>query len=263
MFLAFRRATGCRGWSAALRYGHTGPELNLPRTQASAAPRILVADDEENIADLVSTALGYEGYEVATATTGLATIEAVASFRPDLLMLDVMFPDLDGFEIQRRLGERGLDVPIIFLTARDSMSDKIQGLSGGADDYITKPFSLKEVTLRAKTVLRRVQGGDYAKARLRFADLEMDESTHEVWRGGEAVSLTATEFALLRFLMLNPRMVLSKSTLLRHVWNYHHDAEGTVVETYLSYLRKKVDNKDPRLIHTIRGVGYTLRLPAA
>jgi two-component system OmpR family response regulator len=233
------------------------------RTQSASPPRILVADDEEGISSLLSTALGYEGYEVATAATGRAAIDAVATFRPDLVLLDVMFPDLDGFEVQRRLAERGSDVPIIFLTARDSMSDKITGLSAGADDYITKPFSLQEVTLRARTVLRMAANVEFARARLRFHDLEMDESTHEVWRAGEPIALTATEFALLRFLMLNPRKVLPKATLLRHVWNYQHDAQGTVVETYLSYLRKKIDCHEPRLIHTIRGVGYTLRLPAA
>ena len=235
--------------------------MNLARATSPAPARVLVADDEEGIANLVSRALSYEGYEVAIATTGREAIEAVASFRPDLVMLDVMFPDLDGFEVQRQLAGRGFDVPIIFLTARDSMADKITGLDGGADDYITKPFSLKEVTLRARTVLRRTRNTEFARARLRFADLEMDESTHEVWRGSEPVNLTATEFALLRFLMLNPRRVLSKATLLQHVWNYHHETEGTVVETYLSYLRRKVDYREPKLIHTVRGVGYTLRMP--
>jgi two-component system OmpR family response regulator len=172
-----------------------------------------------------------------------------------------MLPDLDGFEVQRRLVERGQRVPVLFLTARDATEDKIRGLTIGADDYVTKPFSLEELIARVRAVLRRARGSAPQEGRLQFSDLEMDEDTHEVWRGGRAIDLTATEFNLLRFLLANPRRVLSKGQILDHVWNYDFGGDSSIVETYISYLRKKVDVDGPRLIHTVRGVGYVLRLP--
>ena len=228
-----------------------------------ARTRVLVVDDEPNITDLVATALRYAGFQIQTAGTGRKAQEAVSSFRPHLLILDVMLPDLDGFEIARRLVAAGERVPILFLTARDATEDKIRGLTLGGDDYVTKPFSLDELVARVRTVLRRTNGAIDAPARLEFADLELDEETHEVWRAGADIELTATEFKLLRFLMQNPRRVLSKAQILDHVWNYDFGGDANVVETYISYLRKKIDRFDPPLIQTVRGVGYCLRLPRA
>ena len=173
-----------------------------------------------------------------------------------------MLPDLDGFEVQRKLVDRGRRLPVLFLTARDATEDKVRGLTIGGDDYVTKPFSLEELIARIRAVLRRAHGPEAESGRLHFADLEMDEDTHEVWRGGQSVELTATEFNLLRFLLSNPRRVLSKSQILDHVWNYDFGGDSSIVETYVSYLRKKVDALEPRLIHTVRGVGYVLRLAA-
>ncbi|HEY7761740.1 MAG TPA: response regulator transcription factor [Actinomycetota bacterium] len=223
--------------------------------------RVLVVDDESNITDLVTTALRYEGFEVASAHDGREALAAVDSFRPDLIVLDVMLPDLDGFEVQRRLLDRGRPTPVVFLTARDATEDKVRGLTIGGDDYVTKPFSLEELVARIRSVLRRVQGSAPVADRLRFADLEMDEDAHEVWRGGRSIELTATEFSLLRFLLMNPRRVLSKAQILDHVWHYDYGGDPAIVETYISYLRKKVDAVEPHLIHTVRGVGYVLRLP--
>jgi len=223
--------------------------------------KVLVVDDESNITDLVATALRYEGFEVAAAHDGREALTAVESFRPDLIVLDVMLPDVDGFEVQRRLLDRGRSTPVVFLTARDATEDKVRGLTIGGDDYVTKPFSLDELVARIRSVLRRVQGATPAAERLRFADLEMDEDAHEVWRGNRAIELTATEFSLLRFLLMNPRRVLSKAQILDHVWHYDFGGDPAIVETYISYLRKKVDAVEPHLIHTVRGVGYVLRLP--
>jgi two-component system OmpR family response regulator len=231
-------------------------------TAPAAEARILVVDDEANITDLVATALRYVGFEVATASSGREALAAASQFRPDLMILDVMMPDLDGFEVTRRLRSDGQRVPVVFLTARDATEDKVAGLTVGGDDYVTKPFSLEELVARVRAVLRRVMGDGEQPARLKFADLEMDEDTYEVWRAGQPVALTATEFKLLRYLLLNARRVLSKSQILDHVWNYDFDGDGNVVETYISYLRKKVDSVEPSLIHTVRGVGYTLRLPS-
>ncbi|MGI8425853.1 MAG: response regulator transcription factor [Actinomycetota bacterium] len=225
--------------------------------------RVLVVDDEANITDLVATALRYEGFEVTTAATGREALKAATSFRPSLVVLDVMLPDQDGFEVQRRLGTEGLKIPVLFLTARDGIEEKVRGLTMGADDYVTKPFSLQELVARVRAVLRRVEGAQAQSGRLRFADLEMDEDAHEVWRGKTEIELTPTEFTLLRYLMLNVRMVLSKTQILDHVWNYDFGGDAGVVETYISYLRKKVDRTGPPLIHTVRGVGYSLRLPRA
>lgn len=231
-------------------------------TGAGPEARILVVDDEPNITDLVATALRYVGFEVSTASSGHEALAAASRFRPDLMVLDVMMPDVDGFEVTRRLRSEGQRIPVVFLTARDATEDKVAGLTVGGDDYVTKPFSLEELVARVRAVLRRSLGEADDSARLRFADLEMDEDTYEVWRAGQPVALTATEFKLLRYLLLNARRVLSKSQILDHVWNYDFDGDGNVVETYISYLRKKVDSVEPPLIHTVRGVGYTLRLPS-
>ena len=223
--------------------------------------RVLVVDDEPYITDLVATALRYEGFDVAIAGRGRDALALVETFRPDLVVLDIMLPDLDGFDVQRRLSERGGRLPVLFLTARDATEDKVRGLTVGGDDYVTKPFSLEELIARIRAILRRARGDERETERLRFADLEMDQGTHEVWRNGQAVDLTATEFNLLRFFLANPRRVLSKAQILDHVWNYDFGGDSSIVETYVSYLRKKVDAQAPRLIHTVRGVGYVLRMP--
>ena len=222
------------------------------------ATRVLVVDDEANITDLVATALRYEGFEVEVRSSGRAALEGVASFRPRLIVLDVMLPDLDGFEVSRRLQADGRRVPILFLTARDATEDKVRGLTLGGDDYVTKPFSLEELVARVRAVLRRTDD-ESASAVLQFGDLEMDDDSHEVFRAGTSVDLTATEYKLLRYLLSNPRRVLSKSQILDHVWEYDFGGDGNVVETYISYLRKKLDPLGPPLIHTVRGVGYCLR----
>jgi two-component system OmpR family response regulator len=227
--------------------------------------RVLVVDDESNITELVGTALRYVGFEVATAANGRDAMETARTFRPEIIVLDVMLPDLDGFEVTRRLRGEGLRAPILFLTARDGTEDKVAGLTIGGDDYVTKPFSLEELVARVRAVLRRVGSGEGANkpgSRLTFADLELDEDTYEVFRAGEIITMTPTEFKLLRYLMLNARRVLSKSQILDHVWNYDFGGDANVVETYISYLRKKIDRWEPRLIHTVRGVGYSLRLPS-
>lgn len=228
-----------------------------------AETRILVVDDEPNITDLIATALKYEGFRVDVAASGRTAVAAVANFSPHLMILDIMLPDFDGFEVHRRLGSERASVPTLFLTARDSTEDKVRGLTVGADDYVTKPFSLEELIARVRAILRRSHGAGSPGNRLSFADLEMDEDTREAWRGGKAIDLTTTEFNLLRYLLANPRLVLSKSQILDHVWQYDFGGDANVVETYVSYLRKKVDYVDPPLIHTIRGAGYSLRLPPA
>ena len=227
----------------------------------NGAPRILVVDDEPNIAELLSAALTLEGYQVGVAATGAEAIEQVRSFRPNLVMLDVMLPDFDGTEVCRRLRNQGEQMPIVFLTARDTTQDKVEGLSMG-DDYVTKPFSIEELTARVGAILRRA--GEVAAADvaiLQFADLTMNIDTHEVWRDEQPVELTATEFNLLRYLLENARRVISKSELLDNVWGFEFRGEPNIVETYISYLRKKIDDREPALIHTIRRVGYTLRMP--
>ena len=230
-------------------------------TAETAKTRILVVDDEPNITDLVGTALRYEGFDVEVAATGRAALAKGQTFRPELMVLDVMLPDLDGFDVVRRLRNERLPVSVVFLTARDGTEDKVNGLTLGGDDYVTKPFSIEELVARVRAVLRRTRGTEVGGSpRLTFADLEMDEDTREVWRGETRVELTATEFKLLRYLLLNARRVLSKAQILDHVWEYDFDGDANVVETYISYLRKKIDRVEPRLIHTVRGVGYTLRL---
>ena len=221
--------------------------------------RILVVDDEPYITDLLSTALRYEGFKVDVATTGSEALQLARSGRPDLVLLDVMLPDMQGIEVCRRLRDIGDAVPVVFLTARDATEDKVAGLTMG-DDYVTKPFSLDELVARVRAVLRRTAGGEVG-AELRFADLEMNVETHEVWRHGRLVELTATEFKVLEYLLENARRVVSKSEILDHVWDYDFNGDPNIVETYISYLRKKIDDVEPQLIHTVRRVGYTLRLP--
>jgi two-component system OmpR family response regulator len=224
------------------------------------ALRILAVDDEESITDLLGMALRYEGFDVQVAHTGRQALRAVTDRRPHLLILDVMLPDLDGFEIAKRLASRGDKVPILFLTARDATEDKVRGLTLGGDDYLTKPFSLEELVARVRAILRRA--GDLEETtHLSFEDLEMNDEAHEVRRGGTRVELTATEYKLLRYLLMNAGRVVSKSQILDHVWNYDFGGDGNVVETYISYLRRKLDGLGPPLIHTVRGVGYSLRAP--
>jgi two-component system, OmpR family, response regulator len=225
--------------------------------------RILVVDDEPSIVDAVATSLRYEGFDVEEATTGRAALVAAQQRPHDLIVLDVMLPDLDGLEVTRRLRADGVRVPILFLTARDALEDKIAGLTVGGDDYVTKPFALAEIVARARAILRRSGGDDLDDGVLTFADVKMDEAAHEVQRGGVPIQLTATEFNLLRFFLLNPRQVLSKAQILDHVWHYDFGGDANVVETYVSYLRKKLERHGPPLIHTIRLVGYALREPTA
>ncbi len=229
-----------------------------------AAPaHILVVDDEPAITELLATALRYMGYQVTVAPTGFAALDAAATVAPDLVVLDVMLPDIDGFEVCRRLRDARDHVPVMFLSARDSEDDRVTGFVRGGDDYVTKPFSLEELTLRISALLRRVgkgrDGDEDALPRLRYRDLEMDEDRHQVWRSGREALLSPTEFRLLRYFLLNPERVLSKQQILDHVWQYDFNGEDNVVETYVSYLRRKLDDAGPRLIRTVRGFGYVLR----
>ena len=231
---------------------HTAPD----------AVRVLVVDDERAITDLVAMALKYEGFAVATASTAKQARAEVMDFRPALIVLDIGLPDEDGFALVQRLIGDGIKVPVIFLTARDSTEEKVRGLTLGGDDYVTKPFSIEELVARVRVVLRRHAGsGELANTRLQLADLELDEETHEVFRAGEIVELTNTEFRLLRYLLMNAGRVLSRSQILDHVWKYDFGGDASVLETYISYLRRKVDQVQPSLIHTVRGVGYVCRVP--
>jgi two-component system OmpR family response regulator len=227
-----------------------------------AEATLLVVEDDPNILELLSASLRFAGFDVRTAVSGSTAITASADVRPDLVVLDVMLPDLDGFEVIKRLRADSGRIPVVFLTARDATDDKIRGLTLGGDDYVTKPFSLEELTARIRAVLRRT-AGEHTSSKLNFADLELDEETHEVRRSGNLVQLSPTEFKLLRYLMLNPNRVLSKAQILDHVWNYDFRGDDNIVESYISYLRRKIDNVQPRLIQTLRGVGYVLRKPAA
>ena len=224
--------------------------------------RILVVDDERSITDLVAMALKYEGFTVKTAPNAREARHAVMDFRPNLIVLDVGLPDEDGFTFVQRLVTDGLKVPVIFLTARDATEDKVHGLTVGGDDYVTKPFSIEELVARIRVVLRRHQpsNGHHA-SKLVLHDLELDEETHEVLRSGRPVELTRTEFRLLRYLLINSGRVLTRAQILDHVWDYDFGGDASVLETYISYLRRKVDTVDPALIHTVRGVGYVLRVP--
>ena len=227
--------------------------------------RVLVVDDESSITELLSTALRYMGYDVTTARTGMSALEAASRTPPDVVVLDVMLPDIDGFEVCRRLRADGDFVPVIFLTARDAEDDRVTGFIRGGDDYVTKPFSLEELTLRISALLRRTRAAtsDSETQRLRYRDLELDEDRHQVWRAGEEVRLSPTEFRLLRYLLLNSERVLSKQQILDNVWQYDFNGEDNVVETYVSYLRRKVDDTEPRLLRTVRGFGYVLRADGA
>ncbi len=225
----------------------------------SSGPRILVVDDEPSIVDAVATALRYEGYDVDEATAGREAIRLVTEREPDLIVLDWMLPDIEGIEVGRRLRERGFKSAILFLTAKDATENKVEALRAGGDDYVTKPFSLAEIVARVQAILRRTQGalpGDV----LTFADLTLDEQRHEVFRGDTRVELTGTEFNLLRYFMLNPRRVLSKGQILQNVWRYDFGGNSNVVETYVSYLRRKLHAAGPPLIRTIRQAGYMLEL---
>ena len=223
--------------------------------------RVLVVDDEPNIVDVVSMALRHNGFDVDTVVTGAGALARAREWRPHALVLDVMLPDIDGFEVARRLSDEHAQVPILFLSARDATADKVRGLTTGGGDYVTKPFSLEELIARLRNMLRRTGSLHETSGRLVFADLELDEDTHEVSRAGTAVELTATEYRLLRYFMLNPRRVLTRAQLLDHVWSYDFAGDARILETYMSYLRKKVDAGRPPLLHTVRGVGYSLRLP--
>jgi len=233
-------------------------------TVMAAEARLLVVDDEPNIRELLSASLRFAGFDVTTAADGQQALTAARKEHPDLLVLDVMMPGVDGFEVVRRLRSEGVHAPVLFLTAKDSTEDKVAGLSLGGDDYVTKPFSLEEVVARIRAILRR-NGvtAEQQQSRLTFADIEMDDDTHEVWKAGEPVALSPTEFKLLRYFLQNAGRVLSKAQILDHVWNYDFRGDDNIVESYISSLRRKVDTTQPRLIHTLRGVGYVLRKPAA
>lgn len=224
--------------------------------------RLLVVEDEPNIRELLATSLRFAGFAVTTSASGAEAVQQATRETPDLIVLDVMLPDVDGFTVTRRIRDAGRHIPIVFVTARDSVDDKIKGLTVGGDDYVTKPFSLDEVIARIRAVLRRTRGEQDADAGLRFADLELDEDSHEVRRAGRVIETSPTEFNLLRYLMLNPNRVLSKAQILDHVWDYDFRGESGIVESYISYLRRKIDTEGlPPLIHTKRGVGYVLKLP--
>ncbi|MCE1177826.1 MAG: response regulator transcription factor [Micrococcales bacterium] len=232
----------------------------MKSTQPEA--RLLVVEDEPNIRELLATSLRFAGFEVSVAGDGRTALDLALRSEVDLVVLDIMLPDLDGFTVTRRLREAGVHAPIVFLTARDSIDDKVKGLTVGGDDYVTKPFSLEEVVARIRAVLRRTKGEVDDSATLRFEDLELDEESHEVRRAGKVIEVSPTEFKLLRYLMLNPNRVLSKAQILDHVWDYDFRGEMGIVESYISYLRRKIDIDDlPRLIHTKRNVGYVLRTP--
>jgi two-component system OmpR family response regulator len=222
--------------------------------------RVLVVDDEENLAFVVAAAFRLASFDVASARSGADALREAERFRPDLVVLDVMLPDLDGFDVCRRMRAEGNDVPVIFLTARDSTDDRLRGLTIGGDDYMTKPFSVEELVARARVILRRIGIASGADV-LRFDDLELDDDSHRVMRAGAEVPLSPTEYKLLRFLLRNRGRVLSRNQILDHVWDYDFDGESTVVETFISSLRRKLDLGGPAVIHTVRGVGYRLGTP--
>jgi two-component system OmpR family response regulator len=241
----------------------TAVDTVRPGTDDQRPVRALVVDDERSITELIRTVLGYEGWQVRTADSGQGALSEMRTFDPDVVILDVMLPDLSGFEVLQRFRREGFDAPVLFLTARDATEDRVQGLTLGGDDYVTKPFSLDEVVARLHALLRRAgitQGSrDHV---LQVADLVLDEDSREVRRGGDLIELTKTEFELLRFLMVNARRVVSKAQILDRVWNYDFGGQANIVELYIGYLRRKVDRDRVPLIHTVRGVGYVLRSPA-
>lgn len=236
----------------------------MSQSTQAATQRILVVDDENSISELIATSLRFVGFDVRTAATGSEALTIAEEFKPHALILDVMLPDQNGFEVCRQLRLDGHNVGVLFLTAKDAVEDKITGLTIGGDDYVTKPFSLEELVARLRALLRRTGATqvDSDEEKVRFADLELDEATHEVRRAGNLIELSPTEFLLLRYLMINADRVVSKSQILDHVWQYDFRGDAGIVETYISYLRKKIDIYEPALIHTVRGVGYRLRLPA-
>jgi two-component system OmpR family response regulator len=237
----------------------SAPAADLTRPDGSPL-RVLVVDDEVNIAELISMALRYEGWQVSTAHTGTAAVNTARDVAPDAVVLDMMLPDIDGLEVLRRMRSTLPDVPVVFLTARDAVEDRVAGLTAGGDDYVTKPFSLEELVARLRGLMRRSGAHRAASSSvLAVGDLELDEDSHGVSRGGEEIGLTATEFELLRFLMRNPRRVLSKAQILDRVWNYDFGGQANVVELYISYLRKKIDSGRSPMIHTMRGAGYVLK----
>ena len=222
--------------------------------------RVLVVDDESNLTELLSMALRYEGWDIKSAATGNAAVKTAKEFKPDAVVLDMMLPDFDGLEVLRRMRDEDPTLPVLFLPARDAVEDRVAGLTAGGDDYVTKPFSLEEVVARVRALLRRsVQLQEEESSLLRVGDLTLDEDSHEVMRGDEEITLTATEFELLRFLMRNPKRVLSKAQILDRVWHYDFGGQANVVELYISYLRKKIDAGRAPMIHTMRGAGYVLK----
>ena len=225
--------------------------------------KVLVVDDEPNIVELLTVSLKFQGFEVESAESGQEALKMAHELQPDAYILDVMMPGMDGFELLTKLRNEGLDAPVLFLTAKDGVEDRIHGLTIGADDYVTKPFSLEEVITRLRVILRRghVTEGESEDTTIRYADLTLNDDTHEVTKAGRIVELSPTEFNLLRYLMLNAEVVLSKAKILDNVWHYDFGGDGNVVESYISYLRRKVDTGDTPLIHTVRGVGYVLRTP--
>ena len=233
----------------------------IPMTRIDGSPiRVLVVDDEANLSDLLRMALQNEGWDARTAANGQEALTLMREFGPDILVLDIMMPGIDGMEVLRRLRSAGNDVPVLFLTAKDAVEDRIAGISAGGDDYLTKPFNLEEVVVRLRAMARRhVAAAAAAETRLRVGDLTLDEETYEVERGGIPIKLTAKEFELLRYLMQNPRRVLSRAQILDQVWSYDFGGTSSVVEIYISYLRKKIDTLGEPLIHTVRGVGYTIK----
>ena len=240
-------------------------DIHAARVQmrrADGSPvRAVVVDDEASLTDLLTMALRYEGWDVRAASGGSAAIALIREFAPDVVVLDVMMPDVDGLSVLRRLRADGRDMPILFLTAKDSLDDRIQGLTAGGDDYVTKPFSLEELVARLRGLIRRstVLATDLSDPVLRVGDLTLDEESYEVQRDGQSIELTATEFELLRFLMRNPRRVMSKTQILDRVWSYDFGGRASIVELYISYLRKKVDGGREPMIHTVRGVGYLIK----
>ncbi|AEX70552.1 response regulator transcription factor [Corynebacterium diphtheriae] len=232
-------------------------------TMNEHATRVLVVDDEPNIVELLKVSLKFQGFEVETAQSGLEALEKARSFQPDAFVLDVMMPGMDGYELLPKLRAEGFEGPVLYLTAKDAVEHRIHGLTIGADDYVTKPFSLEEVITRLRVILRRGLRHDDVddSATLIYADLTLNDDTHEVTKAGQVVELSPTEFNLLRYLMLNAEVVLSKSKILDNVWHYDFGGDGNVVESYISYLRRKVDTQEPALIQTVRGVGYVLRKP--
>ncbi|MFD1715331.1 response regulator transcription factor [Amnibacterium flavum] len=233
-----------------------------PITRADGSPiRVLVVDDEPTLTDLLSMALRYEGWEVKTASDGKAALNVARDFKPDAVVLDIMLPDIDGLQVLSRLRADGSDTAVLFLTAKDSLDDRITGLTAGGDDYVTKPFSLEELVARLRGLIRRSIASVTAENDpvIRIGDLSLDEDSHEVFRDGELIELTATEFELLRFLMRNPRRVLSKAQILDRVWSYDFGGKSSVVEIYISYLRRKIDAGRTPMIHTVRGAGYLIK----